>query len=236
MTRGYPHGRHDHTRRFCDGQALHLGVVLLATASALRVAPPEHHAAYESFRWCVTMNVVHQLGITLLWRAELHGGHAVTRACCGHRWLSLRLTACFDTSTFGMVLRSFVSVATNDGGSLYTPGLAHLAIAGCAATVAVYALGSALLLLGPSRISGADHFLAPGCSPPPLCRRGAYAACDHPLFYLGLLLFWAIALASGSSLAFALACFLHCSALAFLFGTEIPDMTTIYKPKDVKNC
>ena len=162
-------------------------------------------------------------------------GTDLTRLCYGNRWLSLRLTALFDTTTFGMALRTFVRVSVSDRGSMYSPEAIHFAIAVCVGAVALYALVSALVFLGPSKISGEDHFVPPGSAPPPLCRSGAYALCDHPLFYLGLLLFWAISLAQGSYLAFVLAGFLHISALAFLFGTEIPDMQTIYGLSGAKN-
>jgi protein-S-isoprenylcysteine O-methyltransferase Ste14 len=104
-------------------------------------------------------------------------------------------------------------------------------VLGC---VAVYALGSVVFLLGPSRISGADHFALPGTNPPPLVNGGAYRICHHPQFYLAMLLFWAIALACGSWCALVLAAFMHVSALGFLFGTELPDMRRIYAVGGVK--
>jgi hypothetical protein len=222
-----------------QGQALHLGVLLPASALALLLAvPPEaadgndpsHAAVVSSFQLCVGCSVVHQLGMTAAWRAELHLGSACTRLCGGRRWLAQRLTGFFDTSTFGMALRAFVAVARADRGSWFAPSTTHLALAGVLGAVALGALGSALVLLGPSAISGADHFRTPGVPPPPLVRTGIYNVCDHPLFYLGMLLLWALALGSGSGLAFVLAGFMHASALAFLHGTEIPDILTIYGP------
>ena len=213
-----------------EGQLLHLGVLLPGALASLWLAGgTDDEAVARAYQRCVLATVVHQIGATLLWRAELHGGGLITSLCRGNRWLAARLTALFDTSSFGVALRSFVSVALADRHSLFVPGWAALLLAGLLAAVAVYALASALLLLGPMAISGSDHFLiAPGDRPPALARRHAYALCDHPLFYLGLLLLWAVGLACGSGAALRLATFVHAAALAFLFGTEVPDMRRIY--------
>ena len=48
-----------------------------------------------------------------------------------------------------------------------------------------------------------------------------FALCQHPLFFLGLLLPWAAAVAKGSAAALALAGFVHAAALGFLYGTEV---------------
>ena len=211
-----------------EGQLLHLGVLVPGAAVALWCAPAAEAVAPPYTR-CVVATVLHQCGATLLWRAELHGGSRVTLLCRGNRYVAARLTALFDTTSFGMALRAFVSVALADRNSLFTPGWGHLLVAGLLGALATYALGSALLLLGPMAISGSDHFLAPGAEPgPKLVRAGAYGLCDHPLFFVGLLLLWAVAIACGSQVALALALFLHAAALAFLFGTEVPDMRRIY--------
>lgn len=214
-----------------EGQALHLGLLLPGALLSLWIADGAvgDEVVAGACRRCVLATVVHQVGATLLWRAELHGGGLVTSVCRGNRWFAARLTAFFDTSSFGVALRSFVSVALADKHSIFVPNWVTLLFAGFLAAVAAYALVSALLFLGPMGISGSDHFLiAPGERPPPLVRSQAYALCDHPLFYLGLLLLWAVALACGSGVALWLAAFLHAAALAFLFGTEIPDMRYIY--------
>lgn len=222
--------RHGTLAAALEGQLLHLGVLLPgALASLWHLADAGDEAVAHACRRCVSATVVHQLGATLLWRAELHGGGVVTSLCGGNRWVAARLTALFDTSSFGVALRSFVSVALTDRHSAFEPGWSILLVAGLLAALAVYALASALLLLGPMAISGSDHFLVvPSDRPPTLVRSHAYALCDHPLFYLGLLLLWAVALACGSSAALLLAAFMHAAALAFLFGTEVPDMRRIY--------
>ena len=215
-----------------EGQLLHLGVLVPGAAAALWLAESYDEAVASPCRRCVWATVVHQLGATLLWRAELHGGSRITRLCRGNRYIAARLTALFDTSSCSTALRAFVSVAWADRHSLFTPGWACLAVAGLLASVAVYALASALLLLGPMAISGSDHFIEPGAEPPPLVRTRAFAQCEHPLFYLGLLLLWAVALTCGSGAALLLVVYVHAAALAFLFGTEVPDMRRIYHKKD----
>ena len=145
--------------------------------------------------------------------------------------VAARLTAFFDTTTFSTALRAFVSVALADPQTLFTPTWPFLLLAALLGTVAVYALGSTLILLGPMAISGSDHFIAPGAAPPPLVTRGVFQFCDHPLFYVGLLLLWAVGpLACGSAAALRLVVFVHVTALGFLHGTEIPDMRRIYGP------
>ena len=47
-----------------------------------------------------------------------------------------------------------------------------------------------------------------------------------------VLLLWAVALACGSGAALLLVVYVHAAALAFLFGTEVPDMRRIYHKKD----
>ena len=227
------------------GQLLHVGVLLPAALTALYVGPaaePDSSSSHDdvptaaavlasSFQWCVISTVVHQLGMTAAWRLELYAS-TLTRLCRGRRAVALRLTACFDTTTFGLAMRYFVA-ATKD--HCFEPGLPGKAFAALLAVVAVAALVSSLLLLGPSAISGADHFTAPGSPPPQLERRGIYAVCAHPLFYLGMLLFWAGALFRGSCNGLVLAAFMHVSALAFLHGTEIPDMCVIYGESSSKS-
>ena len=215
-----------------EGQMLHLGVLLPGAIASLWLAHGDEEAVVRANQRCVLATVLHQVGTTLLWRAELHAGGLTTRLCRGNRWVAARLTAFFDTSSFSVALRSFVSVALADRHSLFVPDWTAILLAVPLAVLAVYALASALLLLGPMAISGSDHFLpAPGDPLPALVSTHAYALCDHPLFYFGLLLLWAIAVACGSGAALRLAAYLHVAALAFLFGTEIPDMRRIYGRK-----
>jgi hypothetical protein len=213
-----------------EGQALHLGVLLAATLAALALGPdagaePELAANYTR---CIAATWVHQLGVTLAWRAELHWPGGVTALCRGRRGAAQRLSGLLDTTTFGVALRAFAAVALADGGSWFEPGPAALLVAAHLGFVAVCALGATLWQLGPSAVSGADHFVAPGGPPPTLCRDGVFALCRHPLFFLGLLLPWAAAVAKGSATALALAGFVHAAALGFLYGTEVPDMRRLY--------
>ena len=60
-------------------------------------------------------------------------------------------------------------------------------------------------------------------------RGGAYTYVDHPIYYLGMMINWGVAILTASDTCLLMPLTAHVSALGFLYGTEIPDIRFIYQ-------
>ncbi|MCG8351941.1 MAG: phosphatidylethanolamine N-methyltransferase family protein [Chloroflexales bacterium] len=80
---------------------------------------------------------------------------------------------------------------------------------------------------GVPRALGGDHF-RPQYREMPLVKEGAFKYSSNAMYTFAFLLFWAIALLTGSRAALAAALFQHAYIWVHMYCTEAPDMQVIY--------
>ncbi len=92
---------------------------------------------------------------------------------------------------------------------------------------AIYAGWSVERYLGFARALGGDHFRQ-RYREMPLVKEGAFKYSSNAMYTFVFLLFWAIALLTGSRVALVVALFQHAYIWVHLYCTENPDMALIY--------
>ena len=175
------------------------------------------------FRAAIAVPIVHQLMVGLVFRAQLVFS------------LFTKLFGKYDMVVWGflfmpfLVLRPITSVGLGlaDRGSL--DGLRWLQIlVGLLLLIPVAAtLWSVFRYFGLARALGGDHFRQ-RYREMPLVKQGAFKYSSNAMYAFVFLLFWAIALLTGSRAALASALFQHAYIWVHLFCTEEPDMRAIY--------
>lgn len=128
-----------------------------------------------------------------------------------------------------LILRPVFSVLTalSDVGSLYIPNPLAMVVGILLLIPALAGLYSVFRYFGINRALGADHFRDEYRNKP-LVRKGMFKYSSNAMYLYVFLLFWAVALFTGSLRAFSLALFQHAYIWVHMFCTEEPDMQRIY--------
>jgi len=234
-----------------EGQILHVGVLALSSAIAaigiFHYLPDktEQHQQSLAIPWIVygvlATRILHHIAITIIWRTELHCHQRSLSRLLRSKQRALRIAEWIDVGYFAVAGNGMVALAILDYQSceILTSHQGIRVGLGLACTlVAIWAIGSALVYLGPKKLAGEDHFYPPILDPnnnSTLIRKGgAYSYVEHPIYYLGILIDWGAAILAASNICCLMAFTAHASALAFLYGTEIPDLRFMYDHQPVK--
>jgi protein-S-isoprenylcysteine O-methyltransferase Ste14 len=138
-------------------------------------------------------------------------------------------TEMVDVSYVFFAGNGLLVLAVLDSGTMYTMSSLSVCVGLCLVSIGICTIVSAVYHVGPKALAGADHFYpAEYRQEEKLVTKGVYEYMSHPLYKLGMLLEWGVAVAAGSRLCLILALSAHVSALSFMYGTEIPDMRVIY--------
>jgi hypothetical protein len=180
--------------------------------------------ATKTWFWiAILIPVVHQFGVMLAWRLELH-----------HQWMSKILGdaafSIFKAFFFpGLIARpiSVLILALSDRESSIVPGWILDTIALLMTPVLLYLFYSIVRYFGISRAAGADHFLEDDRTKP-LVRKGLFRYLPNAMYVTGFFAIWIPALVLASNAAMVAAAFQHLLIWAHYFFTEEPDMQVIY--------
>ena len=212
--------------------------------------------------WILCFRVLHHILITVIWRTELYCSDLKLSKFVQSKQVALQITECIDVSYFAVAGNGMLMLAYYDyESSQQLPSskeneyyyYIRIFVGLICVLVGSWAIGSAIVYLGPKQLAGYDHFYLP---PPPsssssslssssvskennkrklIQSGGAYTYVDHPIYYFGIFVDWGIAILAASQLCLWMALSAHISALAFLWGTELPDLKYIYYGEDEHN-
>lgn len=241
------------TRSMWQGQALHLGGLVVSTGLVTAIKlymldkregssflPTAHNNDAEIinmlFYSILAIRVAHHVVMTCIWRVQLHAPDSSLSlsALCGSRKRGLIVAEIIDVGYVFLAGNALLVVAALDRGSLHQISTWSVMVGGVLCFIGVCTIVSAVLEVGPKGLAGADHFYAAEHRARQPITRGVYGLLAHPLYTTGPLLEWGVAVTAGSWVCLLLAASAHLAALGFLYGTEIPDMRTIYG-EDKKN-
>ncbi|MCA9689883.1 MAG: phosphatidylethanolamine N-methyltransferase family protein [Myxococcales bacterium] len=209
--------------------ALLLALLLLAArALAQRVGfPAGELLGLSSATWfvlCLAVPIVHQVYVAVCWRAELHL-QLLTRVLGAPRGFDIykRGFAVLFLSRFVTLIA--LAAATHD--TLPGPRALHGLAAALVAAPGVYTIYSVRHYFGFERAVGVDHF-DESYAARPFVREGVFRYLSNAMYTTGFLMFWAVALAFGSSLGLIVAGYAHAYIWVHYLCTERPDMRRIY--------
>lgn len=171
----------------------------------------------------VTIPVVHQFGVMILWRLELYERSM-------SRLLGKRAFAVFELFFFpGLVARpiSVLALGWADRGSCTAPTWLLYSIAAIMTPILIYLLYSVVHFFGIHRAAGADHFFEEYRTKP-LVNRGIHRHLPNAMYVAGFFIVWIPALIFASRAGMVVAAFQHILIWAHYFFTEKPDMRVIY--------
>ena len=114
-----------------------------------------------------------------------------------------------------------------DAGSLETFRTGQIVVGVLLLIPALYTIWSIERYFGVGRALGGDHFRAEYRAMP-LVREGAFRYSSNAMYSFAFLIFWAIALFSGSQAALASALFQHAYIWVHMYCTENPDLQMIH--------
>lgn len=120
-----------------------------------------------------------------------------------------------------------IYLAWSDRSSLDISPLFQITITGILVIIGLYAIYSVKRYFGMSRAAGADHFDLKYRSMS-FVKQGIFRFTDNAMYLYAFLLFWAIALGSGSSAALVVAAYSHIYIWVHFYATEKPDIDYLY--------
>ncbi len=222
----------DHpVRFFFKGQLLHflLLLALLGCVSALVHWKPireNHLLGLTTWTWFIiglTIPVVHQVYVWLIWRSELCFGTVTKRFGSVGFWI---YEAVFIVLLLSRPLSmTILTIADHDSVPMSIGVRITLSV--LLALPAIYAFYSVARYFGIVRASGIDHF-DPSYRDLPLVRKGIFRFTGNAMYSFAFLLVWVIAVAGASWAAIVVALFSHVYIWVHYFCTERPDMRVIY--------
>lgn len=150
-----------------------------------------------------------------------------------------RLFGEYDLTVWGFIffpfllLRPLLTLALGiaDSGSLEQLRGLQIALGVLLLIPAIYTGWSVERYFGILRALGGDHFRQ-RYRAMPLVKEGAFKYSSNAMYAFAFLLFWAIALLTGSRAALAAALFQHAYIWVHMYCTEGPDMRVIYGRSD----
>jgi protein-S-isoprenylcysteine O-methyltransferase Ste14 len=213
-----------------ERQPQHILLLVGLVFGALYVAQPSLDGStwrgipdYTWFWAAIAVPIVHQLVVGLVFRAQLVFS------------LFTKLFGKYDMVVWGaiflpfLLLRPITSVGLGlaDSGTLGGPRELQIVVGLLLLIPVVYTLWSVARYFGLARALGGDHFRQKYRDMPRVTE-GAYRYSSNAMYAFAFLLFWAIALLTGSRAALASALFQHAYIWVHMFCTEDPDMRVIY--------
>ena len=214
-----------------EGQLQHFMLLIGLVAGALYLALP----ALDGTTWLgipdttwfyavIAVAVIHQLVGWFVFRTQLVFS------------LFSRLFGKYDLTVWGFIffplilLRPLLTLALGiaDAGSLDQWRGLQIVLGAILLLPAIYTGWSIERYFGIPRALGGDHFRQQ-YREMPLVKEGAFKYSSNAMYAFAFLLFWAIALLTGSRAALATALFQHAYIWVHMYCTEDPDMRVIYK-------
>jgi hypothetical protein len=127
------------------------------------------------------------------------------------------------------VMRPFLTLAVgmSDAGSLDGPRWLQIGAGLLLLVPVAYTAWSVKKHLGIARALGGDHFRE-AFRRMPLVREGVFRFSSNAMYIYGFLLFWSIALLTGSRAGLIVALFQHAYIWVHMYCTEAPDMHVLY--------
>lgn len=213
-----------------EGQFQHMLLLACLVPGAIYLALP----AFDESSWLgisdqtwfyatITLAIVHQVVGWFVFRFQLVFS------------LFSRLFGKYDMLAWGIIffplilLRPILTFGLGlaDSGSLESPRVIQI-IAGVVLLIpAIYTGWSIEKYFGIPRALGGDHFRQK-YRDMSLVKEGAFKYSSNAMYTFAFLLFWAIALLTGSRAALASALFQHAYIWVHMYCTENPDMEIIY--------
>ena len=217
------------------GQALH-SLLLAAILAGVSISLDEgllagRFAGLRTSQWlflALTVPIVHQIYVWLVWRSELH-----------YEWISRRLgkRRGFRVYAIGFAillvsrLLSIIPLAiANQNSSSLHPAIA-LTLAGAFLPLGLYLFYSVYRYFGFARAMGIDHFDA-SYRNVPFVREGIFRISANGMYTFGFLVLWIPGLLLNSKAALLAGLFNHVYIWVHYYCTELPDIHVIYGGKD----
>ena len=213
-----------------EGQLQHLMLLAALLPGAIYLALP----ALDGSTWLgipdttwfysvILIVVIHQIAGWFVFRTQLVFA------------LFSRLFGKYDMLVWGsiffplMFLRPLLTLALGlaDSGSLEPLRGLQIVLGLILLVPAIYTGWSVARFFGVPRALGGDHFRQK-YREMPLVREGAFNYSSNAMYAFAFLLFWAIALLTGSRAALGVALFQHAYIWVHMYCTEDPDMRVIY--------
>jgi protein-S-isoprenylcysteine O-methyltransferase Ste14 len=213
-----------------SGQIQHLLLLLLLVPGAFYLARTSldegefFGVSVSGWFWAVILlSIVHQIIGWFVWRTQLVYN------------LFTRLFGGKDLLVWGiiffpfLILRPVLSIGLGlaDYGSLGQFRVAQIGAGLLLLVPVLYTGRSVIKYFGIKRALGADHFRAE-YQREELVEEGAFRYSSNAMYSFAFLIFWSIALLTGSWLCLVTALFQHAYIWVHWYCTEMPDMNLIY--------
>lgn len=213
-----------------EGQLQHILLLLILVSGTIYLTKPVLGDGYwlgiSDRNWLyavITLSILHQVSGWFVFRFQLV--YALFS-----RWFGKHDLLAWGILFFPMlVLRLLLTLAVGiaDFGSMENFRSLQILLAGVLTIPFGYTVWSIGRYLGVKRALGGDHFRELYCEMP-LVKEGAFRYSANAIYAAGFLIFWIIALVTGSWVAMAAALFQHVYIWVHMIYTEAPDMRIIY--------
>ncbi|HSG41587.1 MAG TPA: methyltransferase [Anaerolineales bacterium] len=168
--------------------------------------------------------VVHQIIVTLLWRAELY--HQKMTEWFGDQAF-LVYKVIFTILFVGRPITLILLAISNANTLNLNPAIAYLLAVVLFIPVA-YTLYSVIHYFGLNRAFGEDHFNPEKYRNMPFVKQGMFKYTDNAMYKFAFLILWALAIVFQSKAALLVAAFSHIYIWVHFYFTELPDIEYIY--------
>jgi hypothetical protein len=200
-----------------------LAVYFLATGDVL--AGQLWGIPTQTWLWiAVGVPAIHQVVVTLLWRAELYQNKLA-------EWFGDKAFSVFKIIfTILFVARpiTLILLGISNAHTLQlSPALAYV-IAALLFLPFAYTMYSVFHYFGIDRAFGEDHFKPASYRDRPFVKQGMFRYTDNAMYKFGFLILWSIALLFLSQAALLVAAFQHLYIWVHFYFTELPDIQYIY--------
>ncbi|RPI87366.1 MAG: hypothetical protein EHM41_05270 [Chloroflexi bacterium] len=214
-----------------EGQLQHLILLAGLLPGAIYLASP----ALDGSTWLGIPDTTWFYSVILIVVIHQFLGWFVFRTQLVFSLLS-RLFGKYDMAVWGSLFFPFLlsrplltlALGLADYGSLESLRSIQIVLGACLLIPALYTGWSVERYFGIPRALGGDHFRQK-YREMPLVRKGAFKYSSNAMYAFAFLLFWAIALLTGSRAALAVALFQHAYIWVHMYCTEDPDMQIIYQ-------
>lgn len=217
-------------RQIVEGQALHLGLIILMVPGALALFRPAADMptflGWTAVDWAIAsvlLAVLHQVVVALVFRLQLYRG-LMTRVF-GDKAMTV-WAAIFLPLLIARPLTILI-VGWQDTEGLTGLRWIELPVGLALIGLALVTLHSVVVHFTVRRALGADHF-DDAVIAMPLVSKGMFKYTDNAMYGLVFLGLWGVALAFGSWNALIVALFQHTYIWVHMYLTEAPDMARIY--------
>lgn len=172
----------------------------------------------------ISIAIVHQVYVMLVWRAQLHYGWVSrTFGDGGFKAYGVGFMVLFASRPL-----TVLGLAIATAGTLPWPPPLLWALTLVCAGFTVWLGYSVAHFFGIERALGGDHFYPEKYRKGGYVKHGIYKYFDNAMYSAGFLALWMIAFAFGSEAALAAVIFNHIYVWVHFYTTEQPDMQRIY--------